>query len=831
MRLRIIKSALIGLMIASAFIGIAAAIAFYNFYNNVELDLALLTKDEGNMRGTVFTDRYGRELRFLPDAKGERRRWLSVEKIPYDVKNAFIAAEDKRFYYHPGFDPIAILRALSDNLIKGRTVSGASTISQQVIRLIYPQDSRRSYRKKLIEIVRSIKLEKTLSKKEILEQYLNRAPMGNNLIGIETAARAYFKKSAKDLSASEAAFLASIPKAPGLLRPYGSNMARLLARKDHTLLRMARFGMLNEDSYRSASTENLKLNNMPFDTKAPHLIDQLISQGYNNGRLRTTIDLNLQDTVQQMLLSNRERLHANGATQAAAIVVHNPSMDVLATVGSFEYSDRDSGYNNGVLAHYSAGSTLKPFLYGLALESGYTATTLLEDTERKYRSRQGQYSPYNFDRREYGPVTIRTALGNSLNLSAVRMLQLIGQEQFHELLKEIKLINNPRHNAEHYGLGLAIGNPEISLEQLAAAYAMLANNGVFRPVRYIMDKKESKGKRIFLPQTAYIISDMLSDPTARMLTFKRKRSMDFPFRAAVKTGTSTFYRDLWAVGYTSDYTVAVWVGNFDNSPTDNLSGSSAAAPILSEIMNHLYSRSDPTPFKRPENIEMIKVCGYSGMKPSEYCPSTVTEPFISGTGPASVCTFHTKKPDKHELAAPYAGWLFEKNRTGSAGRFKLMGFEDDLNRVFHDPWEGFSSDAEAPAVRAKNISKMEMSETGHVDIQMQNKNKHYSVGAIDAEPDGFTNLMDYTSRENSVKIIYPIDRDSYVLNNYSGEQIIKLQAVAMHPVPYIDWFINSKLYKRTGPPYQTYWLLKRGSYRITAVGPSNNGDSVQVKVE
>ena len=324
--------------------------------------------------------------------------------------------------------------------------------------------------------------------------------MGNNLIGIETAGRAYFRRSAKDLSASEAAFLASIPKAPGLLRPYGSNMDRLLARKDHTLLRMAQLGILKEEAYRSALNESLTLKGLPFDTKAPHLIDQLISEGYNSGRFRTTLDLYLQDTVQQVLASNRERLRESGASQAAAIVVHNPSMDVLATAGSFEYSEKDSGYNNGVLAHYSAGSTLKPFLYGLALESGYTATTLLEDTERKYRSRQGQYSPYNFDRKEYGPVTIRTALGNSLNLSAVRMLQLIGQERFYELLKDIKLINNPRHNAEHYGLGLAIGNPEVSLEQLAAAYAMLANNGVFRPVRYIKDKKNQKEKGYSCPK-------------------------------------------------------------------------------------------------------------------------------------------------------------------------------------------------------------------------------------------------------------------------------------------------------------------------------------------
>ncbi len=826
------------ILTATASIISVAAVSFYRF---ADFDPALLSKDLSQGRGTVFTDRFGRELRFIPDLKGERARWVPAAEIPAAVRNAFLAAEDKRFYRHHGFDPVAIARAAWNNLAKGKIVSGASTISQQVVRLSYSDAAendgggvksgkKRHYQDKLIEIVRSMKMEKMFSKEEILEQYLNRVPMGNNLAGVGTAARAYFGTSLGNLSISEAALLASLPKAPGILNPYGSGYDRLIERRNWVLARMEKLGCISRDQYLLAREEKNKLRRLEFASAAPHVVDMLLKEGTaGNGRVKTTIDLDLQQRVQEILASHAERLRHRGATQAAAIVIHNPSMDVLASAGSIEYSDRNGGFNNGVQAFRSAGSALKPFLYALAIESGETVATLLSDTEQKFRSREGQYSPLNFDRKEYGPVTIRSALGNSLNLSAVKTLDRLGEDRFYEMLSRLSLINHPEHGPEHYGLGMAIGNPEVSPEQLAAAFAMFANRGVYRPVHYLSDSRENRkagARYLILPQTAYIITDILSDPTARVLTFNRSRLMtDFPFRVAVKTGTSTFYRDLWAVGYTPDYTVAVWVGNFDGSPTNNLSGSSAAVPIFADIMTWLYRQSDPTPFRRPKGIERMTVCGYSGMKPSPYCDHTVEELFIAGTEPSTVCTFHTAASHRHELAPSYAGWLYDKNRRDSAGRFKLGGFGNNLNSVFQDPWEGVGRDRE-PGVRTRNASSVKVSKETSRSTQPQ-QTGHYHIG--EASPALPVSASD--TAWAGVKIIYPLDHDSFVVNQYEKNQMIKLQAIVDRPVAYVDWYMNGTLFKRTGPPYQAYWPLEKGRYRITAVTPSNRGDSVGVTVE
>ena len=281
------------------------------FYRSADFEPALLSREASRGLGALFLDRTGRELRFSPGSTGERRRWVALAEVPGVVSNAFIAAEDERFYRHHGFDAVAILRAIRSNVAEKRIVSGASTISQQLVRLAYggsvenpnEQDGgksrkKRSYREKLIEVIRSVKLERALTKDEILEQYLNRVPMGNNLVGIETAARTYFGTSVKNLSVAEAALLASLPKAPGALNPYGSGKRRLLARRDWVLSRMAALGMLDPAGYRLALEEKPRLRPLEFVTAAPHVVDMLTKKGATSGIVRTTLDLDLQQRVQ-----------------------------------------------------------------------------------------------------------------------------------------------------------------------------------------------------------------------------------------------------------------------------------------------------------------------------------------------------------------------------------------------------------------------------------------------------------------------------------------------------------------------------------------------------
>ena len=458
-----------------------------------------------------------------------------------------------------------------------------------------------------MEVCRSLRLEAALSKDEILRRYFDRAPLGNNLMGVEAGAWAYFGKTASQLNPGEAATLAALVKAPGALNPYGPRRDRLLARQRPVLSRMAQLGFLSPQELQARQSEPVRFRgNGPrppaFPFEAPHFVNLVLARerpaAPGSQRLRTTLDLPLQRRAQAIVASHRVRLLKAGASQAAAVIVANGSREVLALVGSCAYGPRDQGFNNGATAWRSPGSTLKPFLYALALDQGFTPASVLEDVEQRYRTPRGEFIPANFDRVSHGPISFREALGNSLNLSAVHLLNLMGPEIYYGTLAGLQLINRPEFTPEHYGLGMVVGNPEVSLLQLAAAFACLANDGRFGPLRFTLDTPKAEGTPVFTPQAAFIISDILSDPMARVRIFGGASAMNPPYRMAIKTGTSTHYRDLWAVAYTPEYTLAVWAGNFDGRPTANLSGAGAAAPIVADLAEALFAGSVARGFQK-----------------------------------------------------------------------------------------------------------------------------------------------------------------------------------------------------------------------------------------
>jgi len=764
-------------------------------------------------QNTVFYDRQGRLLRFLTNERGERCIYVDDNDIPDMLKQAFIAAEDERFYSHRGFDLPAITRAAVDNLRAGRIVSGASTISQQLIRMAYPRD--RNVHDKLVELFRSVKMERRFSKEVILEKYLNRVPLGNNIVGVELASRVYFGKRCADLTPAECALLASIPKAPTVMNPLGRYRQRLMARRDWVLARMHESGFLDDEGYKQAVSTPPDIKGYQFDFRAPHFVDLLINRdGEKLGPCYTTLDLNIQDRLEHILESHRERLDRRSAGQAAAIIIHNPTMEVIALAGSMDYGYRRDGFNNGATAHRSAGSTLKPFLYALAIEKGYSASETIQDTERKYRTPAGTYSPRNYDRRQYGPVTMRLALGGSLNLAAARTLDKIGCEPFYNTLSKLNLITDRTKGPEYYGLGMAVGNPEVSLEELAAAYAALANGGIYRNLRYTLDTpSKERGLRIFEPQTAYIITDILSDPSAKSLTFGSSYGLDLPYRVALKTGTSTKYRDCWAMGYTPEYTVGVWVGNFSGSPTNNLSGSSAAVPLFYDVMNFLYNGGAPSEFRRPKGLVAVKVCGLTGLRPSPGCPTATEELFIAGTEPDKECRSHSAA-DKHALPVQYAEWVYNKYLTGSAAGYKIESFPNDLDEAF-----GQQYDEGDPVVRIRggqdNVIKPENTSV---------RSKHYSITS------SMACSSDLIYSDNTLKITYPLDGDRFVMEN-GRQTTIRLSLLSAKPVSHVDWFVDGMQCKKAGPPYSAYWKLQRGRHVISIVDPAGNGDSIHILVE
>jgi penicillin-binding protein 1C len=765
--------------------------------------------------GPLVLDRTGRVLRLVPEAQGGKLVTLPEGAIPQMVAAAFVAAEDQRFWRHPGVDPLAILRAAMSNVSRGRIVSGASTITQQLARLTYP--GPRSYYRKTVEVCRSLRMESALSKDEILRRYLDRVPMGNNLMGVEAGAWAYFGKTASQLAAAEAALLAALVKAPGTLNPYGPHRARLLERQRWVISRMAQLGYLSPQELPAHQSDPVRFRGRgprppAFPFEAAHFVNLVLAQekpaAPGAQRIRTTLDLPLQRRAQAIVNSHRSRLLKAGASQAAAVIVGNRSREVVALVGSCAYGPRDQGFNNGATAWRSPGSTLKPFLYAQALDQGFTPASVLEDVERRYRTPRGEFIPANFDRVAHGPISFREALGNSLNLSTVHLLNLIGTETYYDTLAELHLINRPEFTPEHYGLGLVVGNPEVSLLQLAAAYACLANGGKFAPLRFTLDAPEADETPVFSPQAAFIISDILSDPMARVRIFGGASAMNPPYRMAIKTGTSTHFRDLWAVAYTPEYTLAVWVGNFNGRPTADLSGAGAAAPIVADLAEALFAGSPQPGFKKPPGVGSAEVCAFSGLKPGPGCAHRRQELFLAGTEPQAVCAYHHAQEPWHRMPANYAGWLHQRFEHGGEGRFRLAGFDPDLGKTFQGPVAADFKGAAPPRRRA--------------DPAVLGRPTPGAPGDHPAARDGLA---------RGVSISYPLAGDRFLLT--PGAVLIRVIAKVLcrDALQAVTWFVDGREVAATGPPYELPLDLSRGRHRLTVVGPGGQGDAVEVAVQ
>ncbi len=723
----------------------------------------------------LVTDRRGRPLRFVPDQNGERHLLVPLEAIPQRVRDAFLAAEDERFFGHRGADFTAILRAALQNARAGRVVSGASTITQQLCRLSEPRP--RTLLGKAVEIARSLDLERHLPKARILEAYLNRVPLGNNLIGVEAASRLYFGRGVGAIGPGEAALLAALPKAPGALDPYGPNRNRLEERRRWILGRMAALGMLDgAEAARAAATPPDVLPRA-FPMGAPHAVDLVIASAgpaVADETLATTIDLERQAQVESVLASHRERLRQRGVTQAAAIVVDNRSMGVAALAGSFAWGPDDGGFNNGGAALRSPGSALKPFLYAMALDRGIGAAEILEDTERTYRVPGGEYVPENFNRVAYGPVPLRDALGNSLNLSSIQLINRVGYCAFWDLLGRLDLVNFPALGADHYGLGLVVGNPEVTPLQLAAAYASLANGGVWSPTSLVPGSVGER-RQAFSPQAAWIIGRILADPSSRAVSFGGSSAMNALPGVAVKTGTSSRYRDCWAAGFTGDWTVVVWTGNFDGRATWGMSGASAAAPVLADIFALLHPHGSPPAPNRPDGVVEATVCPQSGKRRTPGCPEERTEFFLAGTEPSVNCGFHTVDGGHHSLPARFADWLDRRREAGAEGRYRLASGKE----------AGEAGDGN-PRARAA---------------------------------------------EGGVAIVYPLEGDRYLLEPGDEEVTVELKAVSGFPEERITWFVDGVEYGTAGPPYTLECSLPRGRHVITVLGNAAAGDEIRLTVE
>lgn len=630
----------------------------------------------------TLLDSRGEPLAEIANAEARSQHPVGLAEMGVDLPRIVVALEDRRFYEHAGIDPRALLAAAGRDLRAGRIVSGASTITQQLVKLAAGRPGGRSLLVKGREAAAAWKLERRWTKEQILARYLNVSSYGNRLLGPEAAARAYFGKPARALSLVESIYLAGLPQAPSRLNPW-RHPAAAEYRYQRSLRRLQRLGVLDGEQVRALADAPPRPGRFLPPRRAGHFVDLIVGRMRSAARgaesatgqgarvtmrneetqhpaintqrpasfsqprtphatLRTTLDPELQRVAETLLRRHLTGLNAADVTQGAVVIVENSSGAVRALVGSADYGDPRQGQVNGAARARSAGSTLKPFVYLTALDRRLlTAASILPDTAEAIRATYADYDPQNyFAGRHLGPVRVRQALGSSLNVPAVVALgRFVGARQaFYEAQRWGFRFAQP---FDDLGAGFVLGNADIRLLDLAGAYAGLARGGVSQRPRLLAGESAPQ-ERIASAEATAILTDILCDPEARRATFGTGSPLDFPdgVRVAVKTGTSSGFRDKWCVGFNARHTVAVWAGNFDGRPMGEAVAIHAAAPLWHALMEHLLvERGDGSvpAATLSEKLVRREICPLTGLLPApdSGSPPMVPELFLAGTEPTA----------------------------------------------------------------------------------------------------------------------------------------------------------------------------------------------------
>ena len=759
----------------------------------------------------------------IPEDSG-RNTVLSIDKIPQCMKDATVAVEDKNFYTNPGIDMLGILRAARINISGGETVAGGSTITQQVVRnLLLSQEERleRTVRRKLREAVLAWQMTRKLSKDEILALYLNQINYGGMAYGVEAASQTYFGKPASELLLPECALIAGLPQAPGVYNPF-TNPELSKERQSIVLGLMEKNGYITQEARVSAEATPLSYNPAPYPIEAPHFIwivksqiDTLISEGIlSTGQslvVRTTLDLDAQHLAEETVKRRIEGFNREGATlnqnvNNAALVALNPqSGEILALVGSVDFFDESiHGALDMAITPRQTGSAFKPFIYALALDPNrsnpWMAATPIFDVSTTFTIRDGTpYTPLNYDESEHGPVSVRAALGSSLNIPAVKTLQAVGIDETIDLARRLGITS--LSEASRYDLSLALGGGQISLLELSTAYAALANNGNFTGHAYILDIRDADGNllytqhkslphQIFDPRVAWLISDILSDDAARSLGFGFDSTLKLDRTAAVKTGTTTNFHDNWTIGYTPDLLVGVWVGNSGYEAMHNVTGLTGAAPIWHEVMRGLLQGIPDHPFRRPDGLTQVEVCDLSGLLPTSGCPHTRTEWFIDGTEPT---------------------------RTDSI-----------YQQVWVDTLSNSLANESTPIERRKSLYALDLP----VELQPWAREQGLRLLTDFSQSSPALDSVSLQASEELV-LLSPPPNTTYRLDpNFDlSAQQIQIQIAAGPGISQVTLWVDGNLLTTFSlSPYQAWWTLSAGEHRFWAEGKNVNGESVKSAV-
>jgi penicillin-binding protein 1C len=627
------------------------------------------------------------------------------------------------------------------------------------------------------------RLEHRLSKREILTLYLNVAPYGNQIAGAERASRAYFGVSASMLTPAQAAFLSALPQQPSRFNPW-QRPDRAARRARRVLERMRALGLLDAHGADEALAERLVLRPDTAAFAAPHFVERVLAAAGASRpeRIETTVDAELQAEVAGIIRSRRRDLDRHGAHNVAVVVLENARGEWLAWEGSGDYLDAAHGGTiDGASTPRQPGSALKPFTYALAFDEGYGPASVLPDVPSHFPTAEPAvvYSPRNYDGRFRGPLRARLALAGSENVPAVALLSELGPPALVRFLRRAGFTTFDKTVA-HYGLGVTLGNAEVRLDELVAAYAALSRGGTWSPASAVRRDTRPRETRLVTERAAFWITDILSDADAREYVFGRGGSLEFPFSVAAKTGTSQGYRDNWAIGYTRDVTVGVWVGNFDRAPLRNSSGVTGAGPIFHAVLlaaMRRFGRAAETPHAGPAGVVQQTVCTLSGMRANAWCPSKTTE-WMPAESEALPCSWH-HQVDEGLLVVwppPYRAWAADRGLVADAG----------------DAGPGRLEDAGPKRPRAPGAAR--------------------TPPAVPGAP----GLSGPASTSHALQIISPPEGAVYLIDPTLRREFQTLPLRAASARGEVEWRVDGKPAGRAGSDAAVMWPLAPGQHVIAA---------------
>jgi len=682
------------------------------------------------------------------------------EVSPLFIKT-LVLKEDKWFDYHYGFNPVSILKALFNNSVSGQRKGGASTITMQVVRLIKPQ--KRTYFNKLTELYRAVQLEYRFSKKEILEMYINLLPYGGNIEGVGSATYIFFGKAPHNLSLSECVALSIIPNKPSSLN-IKKNQAAIQIAKNKWIKKISPFLNLSQSTIDDALMETFSIQYFPMPKIAPQFCNRLLVANSTFNKYYSTISYPYQIQVQLLLNQYVEKLKEKNINNGSLMIVDNKTGNVLVYCGSNDFNDAEHfGQVDGVKAVRSPGSTLKPFLYGLSFEKGlYTPETVVLDIPVNY----GAYSPLNYDETFKGRVKIKDALVQSLNIPAVNLLNEIGVKSFKGFLKTSGFANLQNQNL---GLSLALGGCGVTLEELTMAYSVFANEGVLKRKKFLKTAPNGPLNPVLSPAASYLVSSILQTVQRPDLPMQLFNSTFRIPKVAWKTGTSFGRKDAWAVGYNKQYTVGVWIGNFDGEGVASLNGGDMATPLLFEVFNAIDYNSKKQWFSEPKGISYRAVCNQSGYVPSDDCQQTMNEPFIEKQTVQKICQHSIRLKVNKDSSLYYCNSCLENNSY----------FEKQY-----------------PNLLAELINYYEQEKIVYKKWPQHNPS------------------CQRVETYGELKIVSPTHQSEYLVEENSDSKMM-LNASVDHQAKVIYWFVNDKLIRQTNPNQAIFVKMPIGKLKIT----------------